>query len=65
MMWWDAKMLGINDSLNVANGASNYINENVKMQFVIAAKTAQGNIDHERALGGHLGVVQGNIVYKY
>src|SRR5215207_10417026 len=55
----------INGSVSLANEASNFINENVNVSFVEAAQTAQGQVTNGTALGGHLGVVQGYLVYKF
>jgi hypothetical protein len=55
----------INGSVSVANETNNFINENVKVSFVKAAETAQGQVADGRALGGHLGVVQGYLVYTF
>jgi uncharacterized membrane protein YkoI len=55
----------INGSVSVANETSNFINENVKVPFVEAAQTAQGQVANGTVLGGHLGVVQGYLVYKF
>jgi uncharacterized membrane protein YkoI len=55
----------INGSVSVVNETSNFINENVKVPFVEAAQTAQGQVTNGTVLGGHLGVVQGYLVYKF
>jgi uncharacterized membrane protein YkoI len=55
----------INGSVSLADEASNFINENVKVPFVTAAQTAQGQVTNETVLGGHLGVVQGYLVYTF
>ncbi len=55
----------INGSVNVAHEATNFINENVKVSFVTAAQTAQGQVANGTALGGHLGVLQGYLVYTF
>jgi type II secretory pathway pseudopilin PulG len=55
----------INGSVSVANETSNFINENLKVPFVGAAQTAQGQVANGTVLGGHLGVVQGYLVYKF
>ncbi len=55
----------INGSVNVADEATNFINENVKVSFVAAAQTAQGQIAKGTVLGGHLGVLQGYLVYTF
>src|ERR671923_2420811 len=66
MMWWSGQgMPQINGSVSVANEVSNFVNENVKVPFVAAAQTAQGQITNGTVLGGHLGVVQGYLVYKF
>ena len=65
MMWSDQGIPQINGSVSVANETSNFINENVKVPFVSAAQTAQGQVTNGSALGGHLGVVQGYLVYKF
>jgi hypothetical protein len=55
----------INGSVSVANEASNFINENVKASFVSAAQTAQGQVTNGTVLGGHMGIVQGYLVYTF
>ncbi len=55
----------INGSVSVANETRNFINENVKVSFVEAAQTAQGQATNGTVLGGHLGVVQGYLVYTF
>ena len=67
MMGWSGEGIipQINGSVSVANETSNFINENVKVPFVEAAQTAQGQVTNGTVLGGHLGVVQGYLVYKF
>lgn len=65
MMWAREGMPQINGSVSVANETSSFINENVKVEFVAAAETAQGQVDDGRVLGGHLDVVQGYLVYTF
>ena len=65
MMGFGEEMPQINGSVSVANEASNFINENVKVPFVAAAQTAQGQVTNGTVLGGHLGVVQGYLVYTF
>src|SRR5919107_3333148 len=65
MAWSGQGMPQINGSVSVANETSNFINENVKVSFVEAAQTAQGQVANGTVLGGHLGVVQGYLVYKF
>jgi hypothetical protein len=66
MMRWSGQGISqINGSVSVANEASNFINETVNVPFVAAAQTAQGQVTNGSVLGGHLGVVQGYLVYKF
>ena len=55
----------INGSVSLANETSNFINENVKVSFPAAAQTAQGQVTNGTVLGGHLGVLQGYLVYTF
>ena len=55
----------INGSVSLANEASNFINENVNVSFIEAAQTAQGQVTNGTVFGGHLGVVQGYLVYTF
>ena len=65
MMWLGEGIPQINGSVSVANETSNFINENVKVPFVAATQTAQGQVTNGTVFGGHLGVVQGYLVYKF
>jgi uncharacterized membrane protein YkoI len=65
MMSFGEEMPQINGSVSVANETSNFIKENVKVSFVAAAQTAQGQVTNGTVLGGHLGVVQGYLVYTF
>jgi high-affinity Fe2+/Pb2+ permease len=67
MGWSDEGIIipQINGSVSVANETSNFINENVRVPFVEAAQTAQGQVASGTVLGGHLGMVQGYLVYKF
>jgi uncharacterized membrane protein YkoI len=65
MMLFGEGMPQINGSVSVANATSNFINENVNISFVEAAQTAQGQVTNGTVLGGHLGVVQEYLVYKF
>jgi uncharacterized membrane protein YkoI len=65
MMGFGEGIPQINGSVSVANEASNFINENVKVSLVAAAQAAQGQVTNGTVLGGHLGVVQGYLVYKF
>jgi uncharacterized membrane protein YkoI len=65
MMWAGEGIPEINGSVSVVNETMNFINENVKVPFVTAAETAQGQVADGKVIGGHLGVVQGYLVYKF
>ena len=65
MMSFGERIPQINGSVSLANEASNFINENVKVSFVAAAQTAQGQVTNGTVLGGHLGAVQGYLVYTF
>lgn len=65
MTWSGEGMPQINGSVSLADEASNFINENVKVSFVAAAQTAQGQVTNGTVLGGHMGIVQGYLVYTY
>jgi uncharacterized membrane protein YkoI len=65
MMSFGEGMPQINGSVSVANETINLIKENVKVSFVAAAQTAQGQVTNGTVLGGHLGVVQGYLVYTF
>jgi hypothetical protein len=65
MMWSGEGIPKINGSINLANHTRNFISENVKVSFVTAAQTAQGQVADGKVLGGHLGVVQGYLVYTF
>src|SRR5919106_7090524 len=65
MIWPGEGIPQINGSVSLANEASNFINENVNVSFIEAAQTAQGQVTNGTVFGGHLGVVQGYLVYKF
>jgi uncharacterized membrane protein YkoI len=65
MMMFGEGMPQINGSVSVANATSNFISENVNISFVEAAQTAQGQVTNGTVFGGHLGVVQEYLVYKF
>jgi hypothetical protein len=65
MMWTGEGMPQINGSINVANETNSFVNENVKVSFITAAETAQGQAADGKILGGHLGVVQGYLAYMF
>lgn len=65
MRWFVGEMSQINGSVSVSNEARNFIEENVNVSFVVAAETAQRQVTNGTVLGGHLGVVQGYLVYTF
>ncbi len=67
MMWLDGRgdVPQINGSVSVTEAASDFINENANVSFVTAAEAAEGQVSDGRVFGGHLGVVQGYLVYKF
>src|SRR5215213_4275839 len=65
LMSFGEGMPQINGSVSLANEASNFINENVKVSFVAAAQTAQGQVTNGTVLGGHISIVQGYLVYTF
>ncbi|HEX7033685.1 MAG TPA: hypothetical protein VF172_11865 [Nitrososphaera sp.] len=67
MMWSDdgGRIPQINGSVSVTEEARDFINENVNVSFTAAAETAQGQVPDGRVFGGHLGVVQGYLVYTF
>ncbi|AFU59414.1 hypothetical protein Ngar_c24920 [Candidatus Nitrososphaera gargensis Ga9.2] len=65
MIWAGEGVPEINGSVSVANETMDFIRENVGVSFVAAAETAQGHVTDGAVLGGHLGVVQGYLVYKF
>jgi hypothetical protein len=65
MRWSGQGLPQINGSVSLANEASNFINENVNVSFVTAAQTAQGQVTNGTVLGGHIGIVQGYLVYTF
>src|ERR1700752_817869 len=54
-------MPNLNGTINVPQLISNQVN----VSFSNAAKTAEGQVDGGRALGGHVGIVQGYLVYSF
>jgi uncharacterized membrane protein YkoI len=65
MLWSDQGLPQINGSVNVANEVASFLNENAKVSFVQAAEAAQGQEDDGKVIGGHIGVVQGYLVYTF
>jgi len=62
MRWSEEGIPHINGSVNLANKTSNFIKENVRLQFIVAAQNAQGRVTNETVFDGHLDTVQGYLV---
>ena len=52
-------------SVNVGQTLKNFMNDNVKVSFLEAASIAAKQITNGTIVGGHLGVVQGYLVYTF
>ena len=52
-------------SVNVGQTLKNFMNNNVKISFLEAASIAAKQITNGTIVGGHLGVVQGYLVYTF
>jgi hypothetical protein len=65
MSWSGQEMPKINGSVSVVNETMKFIKENVKVPFTSAAQTAQGQVRNGTVLGGHIGVLQGYLVYIF
>ena len=55
----------INGSVSVKDNIKNFLIENTKVPFRTAAETAQKQIANGTVLGGHIGVTQGYLTYRY
>lgn len=55
----------ITGTVNIKEQTREFINESVKVSFVDAATTAQEQVEGGKVLGGHIGVVQGYLVYNF
>lgn len=55
----------INGSINVIQTTKNIIKDNLKISFSQAAGIAEKQITNGTVIGGHLGIVQGYLVYKF
>jgi uncharacterized membrane protein YkoI len=57
------QMPKINGTVNAGQAMKDYINENVKVTLSQASDAAAKQVSNGRAVAGHLGVVQGYLVY--
>jgi uncharacterized membrane protein YkoI len=55
----------INGTINAREAMQDYLDENVDVTFAVATETAQGEVEDGTIVAGHLGVVQGYVVYKF
>lgn len=60
-----AQMPKITGSLNVEQTATNFMKENLKVSFLQASEIATKQFTNGTVVGGHLGVVQGYLVYTF
>src|ERR671933_61320 len=65
MAWSGQGMPKINGSVSVVNETTKFIKENTKVPFISAAQTAQGQVKNGTVLGGHIGILQGYLVYTF
>src|SRR5215203_3277077 len=55
----------LNGSVSVQQQANQFIQDNVRVPFATALETAQAQVGNGTAISGHLGVVQGYLVYTF
>src|SRR5215213_1436900 len=55
----------LNGSVSVQQQANQFIQDNVRVPFASALDTAQAQVGNGTALSGHLGVIQGYLVYTF
>src|SRR5215467_12863514 len=60
-----AQLPKITGSVDIGQTAKNFMNNNIKVSFVQAATIAAKQITNGTIVGGHLGVVQGYLVYTF
>lgn len=64
-MMRNSKMSNITSSVNVGNATHNFIKENQKVSFSAASASAEQQVTNGKVLGGHIGIVQGYLVYTF
>jgi uncharacterized membrane protein YkoI len=62
---YEGQLPNITGSVNVGQTAKSFIKDNLKVSFSQAADIAGKQITNGTVVGGHLGVVQGYLVYKF
>jgi len=61
----NASMPQITGSVNVVDTMKNFIKENRKISLSEAASTAESQVTNGAAIGGHVGIEQGYLVYNF
>ena len=65
MSWREQELPEIDGSINVRNEIRDFVNQMLNISFIRAAENAQSQVTKGTVRGGHLGVVQGYLVYKF
>jgi uncharacterized membrane protein YkoI len=60
-----SQMPKINGTVSVGEQTRDFINDNLKVTLSQASETAAGEVDNGVVVAGHLGVVQGYLVYTF
>lgn len=60
-----AQLPKITGSVDIGQTAKNFMDNNIKVSFVQAATIAANQVTNGTIVGGHLGVVQGYLVYSF
>jgi hypothetical protein len=60
-----AQLPKINGSVNIGQSAKGFMNNNLKVSFLQASEIATKQFTNGTVVGGHLGVVQGYLVYTF
>src|SRR5919107_569711 len=55
----------LNGSVNIPDQSNQFIQQSVQVPFATALETAQAEVGNGTAISGHLGVVQGYLVYIF
>nr|MDQ3854449.1 hypothetical protein [Thermoproteota archaeon] len=55
----------LNGSVNIQEQSNQFIQQSVQVPFATALETAQAQVGNGTAISGHLGVVQGYLVYIF
>jgi hypothetical protein len=60
-----AQLPKITGSVNVGQTVKGFMNDNLKVSFLQATEIATKQISNGTVVGGHLGVVQGYLIYTF